>query len=120
MAPVWVYKRKRGYYNNDSGTGRALLVRFEIDLDFLFGLRSGASVLPFENCLGCAFHKNWIATQGLHFCHVATCEHGDVQANRAANVSVFDDFGIVGFDSPDDLPGTANSVAFIDLPVSPT
>ena len=80
------------------------LLRREIDLDFFFGLRSGRSVLPLEDCLGCAFHKNCVAAQDLHFCHIPAREHGEVQANRASNVSMSDNVGVVGFASPDDSP----------------
>src|SRR6266404_344923 len=80
------------------------LVRREVDLDFFFGLRSGWNVLPLEDCLGCAFSKNWVAAHDLHFCHIPAREHSHVQANRASNVSVFDDVGVVGFASPDDSP----------------
>src|ERR1700674_1623996 len=80
------------------------LLRSEVDLDFFFGLRGGRSVLPLEDCFGCAFHKNCIAAQDLYFCHIPAREHGEVQANRASNVSVSDDVGVVGFASPDDSP----------------
>src|SRR6266481_6094411 len=80
------------------------LVRREVDLDFFFGLRRGRSVLPLEDCLGCAFRKNWVAAHDVHFCHIPAREHSDIQANRASNVSVFDDVGVVRFASPDDSP----------------
>src|ERR1700730_7757524 len=82
----------------------AALVRGELDLDFFFGLRGSRSVLPLADCVDCACHKNWVAAQDVHFCHIPIWKHGDVQAHRASNVSIFDDCGVVGLAGPDDFP----------------
>src|ERR1700674_1580821 len=110
--PMWIFPRappgcnKHLYFRIEGPKilPAPALVWREGDLDYFFGLRSGWSVLPLEDCLGCALHKNWVAAHDLHFFHILTREHSDVQANGASNVSVFDDVGVVRFAGPDNSP----------------